>query len=125
MHAMDRIFSLVTLLSLFMLPQLVARVAVVWWSDRHKLTVVSQYFALVLGTLLAIVVLASVYGLLYSVSPKSVAWYAWINRELPISGDVDVGNEVNVRGSVDVDNTVEVSGKVDVNNEPIKVEIQR
>jgi hypothetical protein len=55
--------------------------------------------------MIALAALILVYGALWKLSPKSVAWYTWIER-VPISGDV------------------EVTGSVDV-QEPLKVQIEQ
>jgi hypothetical protein len=67
----------------------------------------SQPAALVLSTAVSVVILSSIYGVVFNMHPRSVVWHRWINASIPIVGDV------------------EVSGSVDVGNEPLKVEIER
>jgi hypothetical protein len=128
MNLFAHISSLLTLLSLFILGPALGRALLLWWDKRRERTLPSQQIALGLSTMIAVAVLLVFYGLLWKANPRLVAWYSWINTEIPISGDVEVsGGNVDVTGNVEVTGSVNVSGSVDANvtNEPLRVEVDR
>jgi hypothetical protein len=107
MQLIDRVTSLATLLSIFMITPILGRALSFWWTERRPRSALSTQIAPVFGTAVAILVLASVYGVLWKINPRSIAWYDWISRDIPIAG--------------------EVSGNVSaaIEDQPIKVEIER
>lgn len=113
MTLVDRILSLVTLLSLFIVTPTLGKAIVIWWGKERLKSTLSQQLAIALSTMMTIVLLTSVYGVPWKIYPKSVVWFGWINRDLPIAGDVGIEGEV------------EVSGKVDIGNEPLSVQIEK
>jgi hypothetical protein len=119
----DRILSLTTLLSIFILGPPLGRAMWLWWDQKPDRSPAAQHIALSISTMTVITRLLIVYGGLWKLNPRMVAWYAWIDRSLPISGDVEVSS-----GTVEVSGTAEVSsGTVDatISNEPLDVRISR
>lgn len=96
--------SLVTLLSLFYLGPALGRAMLTRLDRRQRWSQSTQHIALGLSTMIALTGMILVYGAVWKISPKSVAWYAWI-EEIPITGSVEVSG-----GTVDV-------------QEPLKVQI--
>jgi hypothetical protein len=122
MKLFAHISSLLTLLSLFILGPALGRALLLWWDGQRKRTLPSQHMALGISTMITMAALLIFYGTVWKANPRLVAWYSWIDTELPISGDVEVTG-----GSVEVTGSVDVSGSVDANvtNEPLKVEVDR
>lgn len=118
MNLFDRITSLVTLASFFTLAPAFSRRLLASSGGARP---IAQSFC----TLIAIALLATGYGALWKVHPKSVSWYGWIQREIPFAGDATVQGTVAVEGPVDVTGNVTVDGEVEIKNEPLKVEVER
>jgi hypothetical protein len=122
MNLFAHISSLITLVSLFILGPALGRALLLWWDKHRERSLPSQHIALGFSTMIVVAALLVFYGVVWKTNPRLVAWYSWINTEIPTSGDVEVS-----RGSVDVSGNVEVSGSVDANvtNEPLRVEVDR
>ena len=128
MRLIEHIFSLITLLSLFILGPALGRALLLWWDKRRERTLPSQHIALGFSTMIVVAALLVFYGVVWKTNPRLVAWYSWIDTEIPISGDVEVSSgSVDVSESVEVRGSVDVSGSVDANvtNEPLRVEVDR
>ena len=104
---MDRISSLVTLVSLFVLGPAIGRVLLLWWDKRRQRSLPAQHIALALSTMIAMTALIGTYGIIWKANPKLITWYGWVNQQIPIVGDVEVSGSVSA----------------DISNEPLKVEI--
>lgn len=98
--------SLVTLLSLFYLGPAFGRAMLMRLDSRERWSQSTQHIALGLSTMVALTCMILIYGVVWKLSPKSVAWYTWMD-EVPITGSVDVSG-----GTVDI-------------QEPLKVRIDR
>ena len=98
MRMLDHFTSLVTLISLIVLGPPLGRVI---------LTNPRGPFVQAVGTMVAISVLLALYGIVWSVRPRSIAWYTWL-RDIPVNGSVDVSGSV----ATDV-------------SEPLRVQIER
>ena len=55
-----------------------------------------QHLAVGICTMIAVTGMVLVYGAQWKLSPKSVAWYTWI-QEVPVAGNVNVTGPVDVR----------------------------
>jgi hypothetical protein len=97
--------SLVTLLSLCYLGPALGRAMLMRLDRRQRWSQPAQHIALGLTTMIALTGMILIYGALWKLSPRSVAWYDFI-QEVPVTGNV------------------EVTGTVDV-QEPLKVQIDR
>jgi hypothetical protein len=98
MRMFDHFTSLVTLISLIVLGPPLGKVIL----PNPK-----GPFVQAVGTLVAISVLLALYGIVWSVRPRSIAWYTWL-RDIPVNGSVDVSGSV----ATDV-------------SEPLRVQIER
>jgi len=98
MRMLDHFTSLVTLISLVVLGPALGRV--ILRSPKGP-------FAQAVGTMVAISLLLAIYGVVWSVRPRSVAWYSWL-RDIPVNGTVDVSGSI----ATDV-------------SEPLRVQIER
>jgi hypothetical protein len=105
MYTAERVISLLTLLSLFMLPSFIGRVFVVWVNARTPLAVVRQHMVMGGAAGLSLTTLVLFYGIIWDAYPNCVVWLSWMQRSVPISGYV--------------------TGEVDVNNDPLRVQIQK
>jgi low temperature requirement protein LtrA len=95
MNLIDRAISLVTLASLFVLGPAFGRAILFRWERRQTWSQSKQHMALGLSTMIALTGLLLVYGVVWKMSPRTVAWYSWIATDLPISGNVDVTGSVS------------------------------
>jgi hypothetical protein len=91
---LDSALTLITLASLFILGPAVAR-AVVECFDWQKWSVSAQHLVVGFCTATAVSGMILAYGLLWQRSPKSVAWYSWIQ-------DVTVASRVNQAPTAEV-----------------------
>jgi hypothetical protein len=96
MELVEHIFSLVSLVSLFILGPAFGRALLLWWDKQHERSLPSQHVALAACTMIAITGLIVGYGLIWQANPRLIAWYSWI-YSIPINGDINA----------------EVSGRVD------------
>jgi hypothetical protein len=88
MDLVERISSLVTLLSLFIVAPALGRAVLLWWDERTQRSLPSQHIALTVSTMIALTALIAVYGVVWKANPRLIAWYAWISPEIPIEGNV-------------------------------------
>jgi hypothetical protein len=97
---MDDIFypavTLITLLSLFILGPALGRALFTRINGSQDWSVPCQHVAVGLFTMIVMVGMILVYGALRKLSPKSVAWYTWV-EEVPVRGSVGVTGPVDVR----------------------------
>ena len=96
MELLERISSLVTLLSLFIVAPALGRALLLWWDERTQRSLPSQHIALSISTMIALTALIGVYGVVWKANPKLIAWYTWISPEIPIEGSVDVQEPLKV-----------------------------
>ena len=94
--------SIITLLSLFYLGPAFGRAILMRLDRRQNWSQSAQHVALGLATMVALTGMIAVYGAIWKVSPKSVAWYSWID-EVPITGSVDISS-----GTVEVQEPLRV-----------------
>jgi hypothetical protein len=114
MSLFERISSLVTFVSLFILGPAFGRALVLWWDKRKERSLASQHIALAISTMIALTILLVIYGFAWNVNHRAVVWYAWMGSGLPtntdVSGSIEVSGNTNVSGSVDVSgSTIEIS----------------
>jgi hypothetical protein len=88
--------TLITLLSLFILGPALGRAWMTRIDGSQGWSVPTQHFVLGLFTMTAVASMILVYGALWKLSPRSVAWYTWI-EEVPVRGSVGVTGPVEVR----------------------------
>lgn len=110
MTLLDRIISLTTLLSLFVVGPPLGRSLSLWWDQKRSRPLYSEHIVLAISTMIVMTTLATAYGELWKLNPRMVAWYAWIDFALPINGEVEVSNDPLA---------------VRVDNEPLDVTISR
>jgi hypothetical protein len=115
MTLIHRICSLLTLASLFVMGPALGRSLLLWFDQKRVRSPAGQQAALGISIMLGIASFVAVYGGIWKMNPKLVAWYDWIGRSLPISGDVEVTGSVDVSGNVDAN----------ITNEPIAVTVSR
>jgi hypothetical protein len=96
MDLVERISSLVTLLSLFIVAPALGRALLLWWDERTQRSLPSQHIALSMSTMIALTALIAVYGVVWKANPRLIAWYAWIRPEIPIEGSVDIQEPLKV-----------------------------
>ena len=70
--------TLITLLSLFILGPALGRAWMTRIDGSQGWSVPTQHFVLGLFTMIAVASMILVYGALWKLSPRSVAWYTWI-----------------------------------------------
>jgi hypothetical protein len=97
---MDDIFypavTLVTLLSLFILGPALGRAFLTRVDGSQDWSVPTQHLALGVFTMIVVAGMIVLYGALWKLSPKSVAWYTWI-EEMPMKGSVGITGPVDIR----------------------------
>ena len=96
MGFLDNALTLITLLSLFLLGPALGRALVARFENWQDWSLPMQHLAVGLCTMIAVTGMVLVYGALWKLSPKSVAWYTWIH-EVPVAGNVNVTGPVEVR----------------------------
>ena len=96
MDLVERISSLVTLLSLFVVAPALGRALLLWWDERTQRSLPSQHIALSISTMIALTALIGVYGVVWKANPKLIAWYTWISPDIPIEGSVDIQEPLKV-----------------------------
>jgi hypothetical protein len=85
--------SLITLLSLFLLAPAIGRALVARFTGWQDWSLSIQHLAVGICTMIAVSGMVLAYGALWKLSPKSVAWYTWI-EEVPVTGAVEVTGAV-------------------------------
>ena len=96
MGFLDNALTLITLLSLFLLGPALGRALVARFDNWQYWSLPIQHLAVGICTMIAVTAMVLVYGALWKLSPKSVAWYTWIH-EVPVAGNVNVTGPVDVR----------------------------
>jgi len=89
MDFLDNALTLITLLSLFLLGPAIGRALVARFDNWQHWSLPIQHLAVGICTMIAVTGMVLVYGALWKLSPKSVAWYSWI-QEVPVAGNVNV-----------------------------------
>jgi CBS domain containing-hemolysin-like protein len=79
MGFLDNALSLITLLSLFLVGPALGRALVASFYNWQNWWLPFQHLAIGLCTLIAVAGMVLLYGALWKLSPKSVAWYGWIH----------------------------------------------
>jgi hypothetical protein len=95
MSFLDNALTLITLASLFLLGPALGR-ALVSCFNWQNWSLPIQHLAVGICTMIAVVGMVFAYGALWKLSPKSVAWYGWV-QEVPVIGNVSVTGPVEVR----------------------------
>ena len=85
MRLVEHIFSIITLLSLFILGPAFGRALLYWWNARREKPLPSQHIALAACMMVALTGLIILYGVIWKANPRMVAWFSWINS-IPIEG---------------------------------------
>jgi hypothetical protein len=96
MGFLDNALSLITLLSLFLLGPALGRALVARFDGWQNWSLPGQHVAVGICTMIAVTGMVLVYGALWKLSPKSVAWYTWI-QEVPVAGSVNLTGPVDIR----------------------------
>ena len=96
MDFLNNALTLFTLLSLFLLGPTLGRALVACFDSWHNWSLPIQHLAVGICTMIAVTGMILVYGAQWKMSPKSVAWYTWI-QEVPVAGNVNVTGPVDVR----------------------------
>ena len=96
MRFLHNALTLITLLSLFVLGPAIGRALLMRVDRRQRWSQSVQHIALGVSTMIALTGMILIYGALWKLSPKSVAWYDWI-EEVPVTGNVDVTGTVEVQ----------------------------
>jgi hypothetical protein len=98
MKMLDHFISLVTLVSLVILGPALGKA--IFRNPKGPVV-------LAFGTMLAVSLLLALYGIIWTVRPRSIAWYTWL-ANMPVNGNVDVSGSI----ATDV-------------SEPLRVQIER
>jgi hypothetical protein len=96
MGFLDNALTLITLLSLFLLGPALGRAIIACFHNWQAWSLPIQHLAVGICTMIAVTGMVLAYGALWKLSPKSVAWYTWI-QEVPVAGRVNVNGPVDVR----------------------------
>jgi hypothetical protein len=96
MGFLDNALTLITLVSLFLLGPALGRALVACFENWQDWWLPIQHLAVGICTMIAVTAMILAYGALWKLSPKSVAWYGWI-QEVPVAGNVNVTGPVEVR----------------------------
>jgi hypothetical protein len=96
MDFLDNAISLITLASLFLLGPALGRALVACFDSWRNWSLPIQHLAVGTCTMIAVTGMVLIYGELWKLSPKSVAWYGWI-QQVPVAGNVNVTGPVEVR----------------------------
>jgi hypothetical protein len=95
MGFLDLALTIITLTSLFVLGPALGRALVSCFSWQNW-SLPIQHLAVGICTMIAVTGMVFAYGTLWKLSPKSVAWYGWV-EEVPVAGSVSVTGPVEVR----------------------------
>src|SRR5277367_1309232 len=93
MSIFDNGLTLITLVSLFLLGPALGRAMVACLHGWQDWSLPIQHLAVGICTMIAVTGMVFAYGALWKLSPKSVAWYTWI-EEVPVTGAVEVTGAV-------------------------------
>jgi hypothetical protein len=93
MAMLDNALTLITLLSLFLLGPALGRALVTCLDGWQDWSLPMQHLAVGICTMIAVTAMVVAYGGLWKLSPKSVAWYSWI-QEVPVTGNVNVTGDL-------------------------------
>ena len=96
MGFLDNALTLITLVSLFVLGPALGRALVACFENWQGWSLPIQHLAVGICTMIAVTAMVLAYGALWKLSPKSVAWYSWI-QEVPVAGNVNVTGPIEVR----------------------------
>ena len=96
MDFLDNALSLITLLSLFLLGPALGRAMIACFSGWQDWWLPIQHLAIGICTMIAVTGMVFAYGALWKLSPKSVAWYTWI-QQVPVTGNMNVTGPVDLR----------------------------
>jgi hypothetical protein len=96
MSLLDNALTLITLVSLFLLGPALGRAFVACFDSWQNWSLPIQHLAVGICTMIAVTGMVLLYGAVWKLSPKSVAWYSWI-QEVPVTGNVTVTGPVEVR----------------------------
>ena len=89
MSIFDNALTLITLVSLFLLGPLLGRAMVACLHGWQDWSLPIQHLAVGICTMIAVTGMVFAYGALWKLSPKSVAWYTWI-QQVPVAGSVNI-----------------------------------
>jgi hypothetical protein len=117
MAMLDNALTLISLISLFLLGPALGRALVACFARWQEWPLPLQHLTVGICTMTVVTAMVLAYGALWKVSPKSVAWYSWI-QEVPVAGNV------NITGDTRRPTPVESEGRP-VIREPEKVETKR
>ena len=117
MSILDNALSLITLLSLFLLGPALGRALVACVPGWQDWSLAIQHLVVGICTMIVVTGMVLAYGELWKFSPRSVAWYDWI-QEVPVTGIV------NVTGDARAPPASESEGRAAARN-PEKVENRR
>ena len=92
MSIFDNALTLITLLSLFLLGPALGRAMVACLHGWQDWSLPIQHLAVGICTMIAVTGMVFAYGGLWKLSPKSVAWYAWI-QQVPVAGTVNISGD--------------------------------
>lgn len=95
MSLLDNALTLITLGSLFVLGPALGH-AVVSCFEWQNWAVPIQHLVVGICTMIAVSGMILAYGIVSEWSPKSVAWFSWI-QEVPVAGRVNLTGPVEVR----------------------------
>jgi acid phosphatase len=119
MNLVYHITTLVSLLSLFVIGPALGRALLLWWNKQQARTLPPQHLALAFSTMVTLSVLVGLYGLIWKANPRLVAWYGWLDGEIPIIGNVEVPTGVEVTNApLQVEVTNAAGGYVGQNKLP-------
>jgi hypothetical protein len=96
MSLLDNALTLITLLSLFLLGPALGRAMIACFSGWQDWWLPIQHLAIGICMMIAVTGMIFAYGALWKLSPKSVAWYTWI-QQVPVAGNVSVTGPVDLR----------------------------
>jgi hypothetical protein len=96
MSFLDDALTLITLASLFLLGPALGRALITCFDSWQSWSQPIQHLAVGICTMIAVTGMILAYGVLWKLSPTSVAWYGWI-QEVPVAGNVNVTRPVDVR----------------------------
>ena len=89
MSIFDNALTLITLLSLFLLGPALGRAMVACLHGWQDWSLPVQHLAVGICTMIAVTGMVLAYGALWKLSPRSVAWYSWI-QQVPVAGTVNI-----------------------------------
>ena len=112
---LDNALSLITLLSLFLLGPAFGRALVACVPNWQDWSLPIQHLVVGICTMIAVTGMILAYGELWKFSPKSVAWYNWI-QEVPVAGNVNVTGAVGRPPALESESREVIKGPEKVEN---------